>query len=181
MAMRNRRMGNRTGAQKGKFDIRFLRSWLPGYKSIGIAIALLAIAAALFVFGGGWLSSAPDTVPGRWYSAAMVAEGAGLFAEHCASCHGASGQGAFNWRRRGADGNFPPPPLNGSGHTWHHPLRVLRATIARGGSAVGGTMPAFGAQLNAAQRDAVIAHIQSRWPDEIYRVWAKRVERLDTN
>jgi len=146
-----------------------------------VAILALAIVAGFFAFGGNWRGEQSDTVPGRWYSAAMVAEGAGLFAERWAACHGAAGQGAFTWRRRDAGGNFPPPPLNGSGHTWHHPLRVLRATIARGGGAVGGTMPAFGAQLNAAQRDAVIAHIQSRWPNEIYRVWAKRVERIDTN
>jgi len=154
---------------------------LKKYQIALVAIPVFAIAAALLVFGGGWLSKRSDTVAGRWYSAAMVAEGAALFAEHCASCHGASGQGAVDWRQRDADGDFPPPPLNGSGHTWHHPLRVLRATIARGGASVGGVMPAFGAQLNAAQRDAVIAHIQSYWPDEIYRVWAQRVERLETN
>lgn len=145
------------------------------------AIPALAIAVALFVFGSGWLSKQPDTVDGRWYSAAMAADGADLFAANCAACHGATGQGAANWQQRGADGVFPPPPLNGSGHTWHHPLRVLRATIERGGAAVGGVMPAFGAQLNRRQQDAVIAHIQSYWPDEIYRVWARQVERIETN
>jgi len=145
------------------------------------AIFAFAITAGLLALGGQWLSNKPDTVAGRWYSAAMVADGADLYAANCAVCHGASGQGAANWRQRGADGFFPPPPLNGSGHAWHHPLRALRAVIERGGAAVGGTMPAFGAQLNAAQRDAVIAHIQSRWPDEIYRVWARRVERIETN
>jgi len=146
-----------------------------------VAIPVFAIAAALFVFGGGWLSKRSDTVAGRWYSAAMVADGAELFARHCAACHGASGQGAANWQQRGADGHFPPPPLNGSGHAWHHPLRVLRAVIERGGTASGGAMPAFANQLNSRQRDAVIAHMQSRWPDEIYRIWAQKVERIDTD
>lgn len=48
-------------------------------------------------------------------------------------------------------------------------------------AAVGGAMPVFGAQLNRRKQDAIIAHIQSRWPDEVYRVWAHRVERINTN
>ncbi|MDD9874646.1 MAG: cytochrome c [Gammaproteobacteria bacterium] len=145
------------------------------------AISTLAVSAGRFVLGGGWLAEKPDTVTGRWYSAAMVADGSHLFAENCAVCHGASGEGAANWQQRGADGFFPPPPLNGSGHAWHHPLRVLRTFIERGGTASGGAMPAFANQLNSRQHDAVIAYMQSRWPDEIYRIWAQKVERINTD
>ena len=143
-----------------------------------VLVALTALVAGLFVFRGGSSPENPSAVGGRWYSPAMVSSGARIFAASCASCHGVSGEGAANWQQRGADGFFPPPPLNGSGHTWHHPLAALRATIARGGGAVGGVMPAFQDQLDRRQRDAVIAYIQSLWSREIYRVWAKQVERI---
>ena len=144
-----------------------------------VLVVLTALGAGLFVFRGGSSPENPSAVGGRWYSPAMVSSGARIFAASCASCHGASGEGAANWQQRGADGFFPPPPLNGSGHTWHHPLSALRATIERGGTAFGGKMPAFKGQLDRRRQDAVIAYIQSLWPSAIYTAWAQQIERIN--
>ncbi len=100
--------------------------------------------------------------------------GQALFATHCAECHGPGAEGAANWRKVGPDGKYPPPPLNGTGHAWHHPLTALRFQIRRGGAPVGGVMPAFAEKLDEVQIDAVIAWFQSHWSDEIYGYWTER-------
>ena len=116
-------------------------------------------------------SAAPT---GRWYSAEQVAIGRELFQTHCASCHGDRAQGlAEDWRKPDAHGNYPPPPLNGSAHAWHHPKVVLELTIANGGAALGGVMPGFDSTLDADETAATIAYFQSLWSDEIYARWAE--------
>ena len=139
----------------------------------------IAVCAALGI--GGWglwsaFSSSP-TVPGRWYTAMQVSHGEEVFAANCMSCHGVRGRGAENWRQRLSNGAFPPPPLDGSAHTWHHPLAQLRRTLADGGIAFGGTMPPFRDTLSREDRDAVLAYIQSLWPERVYRLWEQRVNR----
>lgn len=102
---------------------------------------------------------------------ARLGRGAEIFKQYCASCHGAMAQGAPNWQRPGADGKYPAPPLNGTGHAWHHPAAVLKMTIRRGTIAMGGSMPAWGNKLSEDDIEAVIAWLQSRWPEEIYQSW----------
>jgi mono/diheme cytochrome c family protein len=106
-----------------------------------------------------------------WYTSAQVRRGREIYSDNCASCHGSMGQGARNWRQRGPDGNFPAPPLNGSGHTWHHPKPVLEQIIRDGGPA---NMPAWGHTLSDAEIEAVLAYVQSLWPAEIYARWAQQ-------
>ncbi|MFD1912618.1 MULTISPECIES: c-type cytochrome [Paracoccaceae] len=48
-----------------------------------------------------------------------------LYADNCASCHGASLEGQPDWRRRLDTGRMPAPPHDDSGHTWHHSDRML--------------------------------------------------------
>ncbi len=111
----------------------------------------------------------------RWYTKALVSQGANLFKKHCAICHGDSAQGtAPNWRQALADGSYPPPPLNGSAHAWHHPIKVLKRTIRRGGIPVGGKMPPFEGRLSNAEIESVIAFFQNMWGDEIYSAWKER-------
>lgn len=110
----------------------------------------------------------------RWYSPEQVAAGAPLYAEHCAACHKANAQGTADWKSRDANGKLPPPPLNGTAHTWHHPLEVLRMVVRQGGGQFGGSMPGFAETLSAGQIDAILAWIQSHWSDEIYALWHQR-------
>lgn len=108
----------------------------------------------------------------RWYSAAQVARGQEIFAANCAVCHGDRAQGlAEDWRQRLPDGSYPPPPLDGSAHAWHHPLAQLGQIIETGGQPYGGQMPPFGAVLDEPERLAAIAFFQNLWTDDIYRDW----------
>jgi len=102
-----------------------------------------------------------------------VMRGAKLYREHCASCHGGLAQGHPRWQEPDASGRYPPPPLNGSGHTWHHPTGVLKRTIREGTLSMGGKMPAWGGKLSEAEIEAIIDWFQSHWPDEIYAAWAE--------
>jgi mono/diheme cytochrome c family protein len=101
----------------------------------------------------------------------QVSHGGRLFASHCAECHGAGGEGAANWRVRDAEGYFPPPPLNGTGHAWHHPQKVLHEVISNGSPGGQGRMPAWKDKLSEEEIEAVIAWFQSQWPDEVYAAW----------
>ncbi len=121
-----------------------------------------------------WTAAVAGDVPERWYSPDQVEQGRALYAQHCASCHGDRAQGAPDWKQRRADGRYPPPPLNGTAHAWHHPLSQLKRTIDRGGVPLGGWMPGFKGILDEAQKEAVIAFIQSHWPDAVYEAWVMR-------
>ena len=132
-------------------------------------VLILTIAGLSISCGG----PEPEAVPGRWYTAAQVQAGEPLYQANCAVCHGADGSATADWRKTDANGNFPPPPLNGSAHTWHHPLEVLTETIAEGGSPYDGLMPGFAGVLDEDQRLAVVAYIQSWWTDDIYARWSE--------
>ena len=129
-----------------------------------VFVCLLAVASTSLV-----AQSRPET-PARWYDDAIAAAGSGLYTNHCATCHGKDGAGAVDWRQRDAAGKLPPPPLNGTGHTWHHPAGVLMRVILDG-SPGGGNMPAWRDVLTPDEAAAVIAHFQAWWPDDIYRAW----------
>ncbi|MCW8963046.1 MAG: thioredoxin fold domain-containing protein [Gammaproteobacteria bacterium] len=110
----------------------------------------------------------------RWYNDDQVKQGAKVFAANCAACHGKNAEATKEWRKRDANGNLVPPPLNGTAHAWHHPLKLLRHTVRKGGAPVGGTMPPFEGKLSATEIDSAIAWFQSMWSDEIYTAWSKR-------
>jgi mono/diheme cytochrome c family protein len=125
------------------------------------------------------VSSSPDeskvkTVASRWYGADNVSRGGAIFAQFCAGCHGKVAQGSFTWRQRGADGKFPPPPLNGTAHTWHHPISGLSSQIKFGAPGGKGNMPGFAQGLNDQDVKDVIAWFQHKWSDEIYAAWLAR-------
>ncbi len=132
----------------------------------------LFITTAVFALTAACTMKAPVTT--RWYTPEQVSTGKPLYATHCASCHGETGEGAPNSDTPLADGSYPPQPLNGSGHSWHHPLRDLEKTIELGGRHPGATMPGFGETLVHEQRLAVIAAFQGFWDDRTYRNWIKR-------
>lgn len=110
----------------------------------------------------------------RWFNQPIVDYGNELFQQNCAVCHGQNAEGTSDWKKRDANGNFPPPPLDGSAHAWHHSLAQLARSIKEGGIKLGGVMPPFGDQLSEQQVLAVIAYFQSKWPDELYQTWHQR-------
>ncbi len=104
----------------------------------------------------------------RWYNAEHVQRGAVVFAENCAGCHGKKANGYFTWQTRGPDGKFPPPPLNGTGHAWHHPLQALVTQVKFGARNDQGKMPGFGQTLSDQEILDAIAWFQDFWPDNLY-------------
>jgi mono/diheme cytochrome c family protein len=113
-------------------------------------------------------------VTGRWYTQSQVDLGKKVYAEYCISCHRENAQGTANWRDTLADGSYPPPPLNGTAHAWHHPLVLLKKVIDEGGVPLGGKMPGFSGKLKEEEKLAVISYFQSFWSDEIYGIWLSR-------
>ena len=118
-----------------------------------------------------------ETIPGRWYTEQQVLAGEPLYLQYCAVCHAADGSATKEWRSLDANGNYPPPPLDGTAHTWHHPLAVLDRTIVAGGTEFGGVMPGFGTLLDESERLAIIAWFQNLWSDDIYARWLAIEER----
>lgn len=104
----------------------------------------------------------------RWYGPERVERGAKVFAANCAICHGKKANGYFSWQTRGPDGKFPPPPLNGTGHAWHHPLNALVTQVKFGAQNEQGKMPGFGQVLTDEEILDAIAWFQDLWSDELY-------------
>ena len=125
----------------------------------------MAILATMLIAIGG--SNVESKENDRWYLQSQVDAGRVLFDANCAPCHGKNAQGAKNWREPLINDGEHPPPLNGTGHVWHHGISHIKLSITAGG----GIMPAFEEMLSDADIDAVIAYFQSKWPSEIYQTW----------
>lgn len=117
-------------------------------------------------------SAAKSNAP-QWYTFEQTGRGYKLYQASCAECHGKQGEGAVNWQQVGADGKYPPPPLNGTGHAWHHPKRALFYTVKKGSPGGKGNMPAWEGKLTDEEIVDILAWMQSNWPDELYQAWAK--------
>lgn len=129
-----------------------------------LLIACLALVAVLSTYT--YLAQQNNSRHG--YSQAQISLGATLFADNCAACHGDQAQGADNWMQADAQGNRPAPPLNGSGHAWHHSFADLSNTVSEGR----GAMPAWKDTLTEAQIIATLAWTQSLWPEATYTAWS---------
>jgi thiol:disulfide interchange protein DsbC len=108
----------------------------------------------------------------RWYTPDQVEQGQQIFERKCASCHGDQAEGDPNWRRPDADGDYPPPPLNGNAYAWRYSLEQLRDQIRIGRKREG--QPAMKRRISETDIDAVIAFFQSTWDDITYVLWQSR-------
>ncbi|WP_322866606.1 c-type cytochrome [Aquicoccus sp. G2-2] len=103
----------------------------------------------------------------------IVARGATLYAEHCASCHGANLEGQPDWRVRRDDGRVPAPPHDRTGHTWHHDSDTLFRVTKFGVAALIGApdyetdMPIYDGVPSDAEIRAIFGYIKSTWPVNI--------------
>lgn len=133
-----------------------------------VAIAAVLLGACSSVGGDG---SRPiqDLPP---LDDETVARGADLYQTHCASCHGAGLSGQPNWKVANADGSYPAPPHDSSGHTWHHSDAVLLEIIRDGIDVPQSRMPTFGEKLSDEEILAIIEFLKSSWgPEERAYQW----------
>tara|TARA_B110000444_G_scaffold260692_1_gene308715 strand:+ start:583 stop:1044 length:462 start_codon:yes stop_codon:yes gene_type:complete len=146
------------------------------FKLVTIVLTLLGVVSLVSCSDKTTVSekTSEQASVGRWYDGEQVVLGRDVFTQNCAVCHGAQAQGIVgDWREKLDDGSFPPPPLNGSAHAWHHPQEVLMRVIDHGGEALGGKMPAFIDVLDRDEKLSAIAYFQSFWSEEIYQQWMK--------
>ena len=105
-------------------------------------------------------------------SVLMNARGKIIYENNCVSCHLINLIGAENWKGLDDDGHRKAPPLNGTGHTWHHDDASLHNIIKYGLAKIvknyEGKMIGFGGKINDKQIDSVLSYIKSHWEDEIY-------------
>ena len=123
--------------------------------------ATLVVAIALYSFGcGGNTETPPDTsgtptpTPTPSDTAVVASsEGAAIFKQRCALCHGPDGRGDGP----GAKG-LKPPPRNYHDHEYMNSMtdEQLLTTIRNGK----GAMPAWGKILTEDQMRAVLAHVR---------------------
>jgi len=103
----------------------------------------------------------------------MIAKGKLAYENNCISCHQVNLSGAENWKELDEDGHRKAPPLNGTGHTWHHDDKTLHSIIKYGLAKLvknyQGKMAGFGEVLNDDEIDNVLAYIKSYWPKEKYQ------------
>lgn len=112
----------------------------------------------------------------RNFDPVQIERGRALFQKNCAVCHGENAQGTTNWRKPLDNGRYPPPPLNGTAHAWHHSTAELKQFILKGGPPGEGRMPGWEDILRDQEIDDILVWIKSLWPDEIYHGWYTRIE-----
>ena len=138
------------------------------YLSIGL-VALAAISSFML-----WDKSQADFKSIPYTDTAAISAGQTIYDANCASCHGVNLEGQFNWQKRSAEGYLPAPPHDETGHTWHHPDKMLFEFTKYGPQKFAGAdyksmMPAYEGKLTDTEIWQVLAFIKSKWPDEIQK------------
>ena len=102
-----------------------------------------------------------------------VIKGETLYINNCINCHGVNLQGQKGWENElDSDGHRLSPPLNGTGHTWHHSDELLHRMIKYGFAKLiknyEGKMMGFGDKISDEGIDNILSYIKSYWKDDIY-------------
>ena len=106
-------------------------------------------------------------------SSLMIIRGKIIYENNCVSCHQVNLVGAEIWKGLDEDGHRKAPPLNGTGHTWHHDDATLHNIIKYGLAKLiknyEGKMLGFEDNLKDKDIDSVLSYIKSFWPDDVYQ------------
>ncbi|WP_170336121.1 c-type cytochrome [Ruegeria arenilitoris] len=128
-------------------------------------------------------SAATGVVAGHELDDRDLTNGQALYAEQCASCHGANLEGQPDWQTPDENGVLPAPPHDESGHTWHHDNQLLfeytrlggeAALAVRGVDGFASGMPGFGDILTDDDIWDILAYIRSTWPERVQVIQAGR-------
>lgn len=127
----------------------------------------------LVVLVVGWFLMVSSGKPGRAsLDPERVALGETVYLTKCARCHGIDLEGEPDWETQRADGTWPAPPQDETGHAFEHADFDLFEYVKYGGARFArpgdrSNMPAYGDELSTAEIWAVIAYIKSQWPEDI--------------
>lgn len=126
-------------------------------------VAMIAAASQTVIARAS--EESPSLDPSR------VTSGRAIYQQNCASCHGATAEGAKNWQERDSRGELPAPPHNAEGHTWRHSDAELYHMVSKGwrdpfNKTDRLTMPAFGEALSSEQIRDVITYLKTLWAPE---------------
>jgi mono/diheme cytochrome c family protein len=130
------------------------------FAAAGAVLGALAVALAI---------PTPSSSP----AFAAAADGKGVFASNCASCHGDKGQGAPN----------VAPPLVKNSYVTGNPKAVIHTVLAGMNGPIkvngkpwgSGMMPPWKGSLTNAQIAAVITYMRSSWGNKASAVTEKQV------
>jgi mono/diheme cytochrome c family protein len=122
-----------------------------GYLSDKRAIAIIAFVIILIV---GYVQLKPPDA---------VARGEELYLAHCVACHGINGVGENPADIYAMDEyGFVAPPMDDSGHAWHHTdEQLIQMTLE--GSPRNPRMAAFKNVLTEEDTGALVEYIKSLW------------------
>ena len=135
-------------------------------------IKLSSVLIIFIIFSILSVAKAHNHFPITTESKIMIERGKIAYQNNCVSCHMINLVGAENWKDVDEDGHRKAPPLNGTGHTWHHDDKTLHAIIKYGLAKLvknyEGKMMGFGEKLSDKEIDSVLAYIKSFWPEKEY-------------
>lgn len=144
------------------------------YKRSSILVSL--VISSLTVIAGCGSENAPQPAtnllsnenipPVPTLDSQHVTQGRQLYAQYCAECHGANGEGKPDWKTPNENGVHKAPPHDNSGHTWHHDDELLLDIIANGSPVPGSEMSAFGNKLSDEEILTIIEFMKSWWGSE---------------
>ncbi len=106
--------------------------------------------------------------------------GKALYYTYCASCHGENLQGQPKWNTSlDEDGHNYAPPLNGTGHTWHHSEEQLYNIIRYGlkfyNENYEGKMQGND-KLSDEDVWPILEYIKSVWPESIQKKYKTKTK-----
>ena len=131
---------------------------------------LLTLISFIFINETSYSSS---HFPTTRDSALMIARGKIIYESNCVSCHQVNLVGAENWKGLDENGHRKAPPLNGTGHTWHHDDATLHNIIKYGLAKIvknyEGKMLGFEDNLKDKDIDSVLSYMKSFWPEDVYQ------------
>ncbi len=144
-----------------------------GWKELllcGVVVAVF-LSSALYFYASG----RQEAMLLQPQNLGLISQGSQIYAESCASCHGANLEGEPNWKSTNADGSLPAPPHDETGHTWHHPddllFRITKFGTAKatGLDELNSDMPAFEGTLSDEEIIAVLSWIKAQWPEDLQK------------
>ena len=133
---------------------------------------LISLITVFFIYNLSNTVSAHNHFPITTDSKLMIERGKIAYNNNCVSCHMINLAGAEDWKGVDEDGHRKAPPLNGTGHTWHHDDKTLHAIIKYGLAKLvknyEGKMIGFEDKLSDTEIDSILAYLKSFWPIEKY-------------